>query len=166
MPSGGALASLTGFNPFNAPTAIAPAISPAISLQGRTPSRPLPAPQQPRVPPGRSRLPPGCMISAPPLGYLPPAPTRAHRPPPPLAVFPAPCSLSPTASSLSPRPLHRFAPFFLHYCTNVASLCVSNNSLTPRGREVGGRAPTPPAAPKFRSAEALRSFIPPASRRG
>ena len=80
MPSGGALASLTGLNAYNTPTAIIPAISPAISLQGRTPSRPSARPLRPRVPsrhfPERARL----------------------RPPRPSSITPAPCRPLPDAA--------------------------------------------------------------------
>ena len=80
MPSGGALASLTGLNAYNTPTAIIPAISPAISLQGRTPSRPSARPLRPRVPsrhfPDRARL----------------------RPPRPSSITPAPCRPLPDAA--------------------------------------------------------------------
>ena len=90
MPSGGALASLTGLNAYNTPTAIIPAISPAISLQGRTPSRPSARPLRPRVPsrhfPGRARP-----------AHHPSRPRPAAR-----SLMPRDaCSLSPTASALS-----------------------------------------------------------------
>ena len=69
MPSGGALASLTGLNAYNTPTAIAIAIIREISLQGRTPSRP-----SARPPPAQSPLP-----------ALP-----GSRPPRPSSITPAP----------------------------------------------------------------------------
>ena len=69
MPSGGALASLTGLNAYNTPTAIAIAIIRAISLRGRTPSRPSARPPQAQSP----------------LPALP-----GSRPPRPSSITPAP----------------------------------------------------------------------------
>ena len=90
MPSGGALASLTGLNAYNTPTAIAIAIIREISLQGRTPSRPLYAP--PTVPSPLPALP----------GSRPPRPSSITPRPAARSLIPHDaCSPSPTASALS-----------------------------------------------------------------
>ena len=92
MPSGGALASLTGLNAYNTPTAIIPAISPAISLQGRTPSRP--SGKWP-PPPAQSPLP-----ALP--GSRPPRPSSIPPRPAARALMPRDaCSPPLTASALS-----------------------------------------------------------------
>ena len=90
MPSGGALASLTGLNAYNTPTAIAIAIIREISLQGRTPSRPLYVP--PAAPSPLPALP----------GSRPPRPSSITPCPAARALMPRDaCSPSPTASALS-----------------------------------------------------------------